>query len=183
MVSTCFAGIDYSMTSPAVAVCNGHWSFANCKFYYLTTKTKFVWRDDKIVGEPFLDWSCPEERFYELAKWAVSKICKSCLVGIEGYSYGSKGKVFEIGENAGLLKHYLYKYGHPFAIVEPKTIKKYATGNGNADKDMMQSAFIEETGLNIKEILGMTKKSWNPSSDIIDAYYIGKYTYEFYEVE
>jgi len=59
--------------------------------------------------------------------------------------------------------------------VAPTAIKKFATGKGNANKEKMQDAFINETGVNLKEQLNMTEKQWNPSSDIIDAYYVCKY--------
>ena len=39
----------------------------------------------------------------------------------------------------------------------------------------MQEAFINETGINLKDKLSMTEKQWNPSSDIIDAYFVCKY--------
>lgn len=88
---------------------------------------------------------------------------------------GSTGRVFNIAENAGLLKHYLWKSDMYYNVVPPTVIKKFATGKGNANKEKIQESFIEETGINIKEMLNMTDKQWNPSSDIIDSYYICKY--------
>jgi hypothetical protein len=54
-------------------------------------------------------------------------------------------------------------------------IKKFATGKGNANKEALQEVFLKETGYNIKEKFNMTEKQWNPSSDIIDSYFICKY--------
>ena len=88
---------------------------------------------------------------------------------------GSTGRVFNIAENAGLLKHYLWKSNISYNVVPPTVIKKFATGKGNANKEKLEQAFIEETGINIKEMLNMSDKQWNPSSDIIDSYYICKY--------
>ena len=59
--------------------------------------------------------------------------------------------------------------------VPPTVIKKFATGKGNADKAKMQDAFMQENNIDLKHELKMTEKQWNPSSDIIDAYYICKY--------
>ena len=42
---------------------------------------------------------------------------------------------------------------------------------------MMQESFIKDTGINLKQILGQTDKQWNPSSDMIDAYYIARYAH------
>jgi hypothetical protein len=39
----------------------------------------------------------------------------------------------------------------------------------------MQEAFIKETGWDIKAALQQTEKQWNPSSDIIDAYFLVEY--------
>jgi Holliday junction resolvasome RuvABC endonuclease subunit len=91
---------------------------------------------------------------------------------------GSKGRVFHIAENTGILKYRLWKYGVDFEAVPPTVIKKFATGKGNADKEKMQTAFVAENNLDIKFELGMTEKQWNPSSDIIDAYWICKYGYQ-----
>jgi len=86
--------------------------------------------------------------------------------------------VFNIAENAGLLKHYLWKKGFEYHTVPPTVIKKFATGKGNANKEKLQEAFIAETGVDIKNMLDMTEKQWNPLSDIVDAYYICKYGFE-----
>ena len=42
----------------------------------------------------------------------------------------------------------------------------------------MQEAFFSETGINIKGILNLTEKQWNPSSDVIDSFYIMKKGFE-----
>ena len=56
-------------------------------------------------------------------------------------------------------------------------IKKFATGKGNADKDMMYDSFYKETKMNLKKIFD-TEKVGNPVSDIVDSYYIQKIGYE-----
>lgn len=88
---------------------------------------------------------------------------------------GSTGRVFNIAENAGLLKHYLWKRKYTYNIIPPTVIKKFATGKGNANKQLLQDTFELETGYFIKNKLSMTEKQNNPSSDIIDSYYICKF--------
>ena len=83
--------------------------------------------------------------------------------------------MFHIAENGGVCKFLLWKNNIPYETIPPTVIKKFATGKGNADKEKMQQAFLSETNFNIKEILSMTDKQWNPSSDLIDSYYICKY--------
>jgi Holliday junction resolvasome RuvABC endonuclease subunit len=99
-------------------------------------------------------------------------------VYLENYSLGSKGRVFNIAENTGILKYRLWNFGVEYDVVPPTVIKKFATGKGNATKEKMQEFFIQETQVDLKNKLSMTEKQWNPSSDIIDAYWICKFGYQ-----
>jgi len=63
---------------------------------------------------------------------------------IEGYSMGSRGMVYDIGEVGGVIRHFLFDQGIKYFEVPPKTLKKYITGNGNADKDMMMAAVAKK---------------------------------------
>ena len=86
--------------------------------------------------------------------------------------------VCQIAENAGLLKYKIYQEKLNCVLFAPKEIKKYATNNGNASKELMEQFFIQETNIRLKKILNQPEKQWNPSSDIIDSYYIAKYGIE-----
>lgn len=58
------------------------------------------------------------------------------VVVIEDYSFGSRGRAtFSLGELGGNVKRCIYSEGYEFTVVSPKTVKKFATGNGNADKE------------------------------------------------
>ena len=172
-------GIDYSLSSPCVCVFDGEtFSYDNCRFYYLTNNKKYDIDRGNIQGDLHEDYISNEERYFNIADWVLTKLEECDTVYIEGYSMGSTGLVFNIAENAGLLKHYLWKQDHYYHVVPPTVIKKFATGKGNANKERLQECFIEETGVNVKKMLDMTEKQWNPSSDIIDAYYICKYGYK-----
>lgn len=176
-------GIDLSMTSPAMCLFNGDsFSVNSCEFYFLSSSDRYLYLHRKLHGELFPEYDCSSERFNNIATWIVD-VCKLNNVDkvyIEDYSYGSKGRVFHIAENGGVCKYLLWKNNIEYTAIPPTVIKKFATGKGNADKERMQSAFIEETGLDVKDVLGMTDKQWNPSSDIIDSYYVCKYG-DFYE--
>ena len=173
-------GIDYSLTSPCVCVfdSNEEFRFSKCKFYYLTDNKKHYVDFDNIWGDLHSSYNCPEQRYKNITEWAIHKIPEGAKVYIEGYSMGSTGMVFNIAENLGLLKHYLYKWNYDYNIVPPTVIKKFATGKGNANKQLLQDVFEENTGYYIKKKLGLTDKQWNPSSDIIDSYFICKYGFE-----
>ena len=171
-------GIDLSLTSPALCLSQGDtFDFAECEFFFLTSKQKFLYNHKKLHGEMFPEHDVDSERYNNISTWIVD-IAKHHQVDfayIEGYSYGSTGRVFQIAENGGILKYVLWKNNIPYDVVPPTVIKKYATGKGNANKELMQQAFVKETQFSIKRELNMTKKQWNPSSDIIDSYYICKY--------
>jgi len=62
---------------------------------------------------------------------------KPKLVVLEGYSYESDGRLFEIGEWGGVIKVELYVRNIPLTIATPKQIKKFASGDGSADKKKM----------------------------------------------
>ena len=170
-------GIDYSMSSPAICVHTGkHWSFDNCQFHYLTSKKKYSWSTNVFDGSLHKDFLADEQRFDNIATWAISRIPKESIVGIEGYAYAAKGVVFHIGENTGLLKHYLWQNKFVFDVFSPPTIKKFASGKGNANKLVMHSAFVEETGCEVDKTFGCSPGD-SPISDIVDSYYIAKYTF------
>ena len=101
-------------------------------------------------------------------------------IALEGYSFGSKGhRLFQIAENTGVLKYKLYQAGIPVEVLPPSQVKKFATKKGNANKEKMYDAFLEETGVDLmKEITPLKKDIGNPVSDIIDSYYICKLLHE-----
>lgn len=179
-------GFDWSMNSPAICIHIGNeWHFKNCIFKYFTGKAKHQIKSNRITGWPIpiYDPSSDLNRWMENAKWAGERISSySCaFLGLEGYAYGSRGSLpFSIAENTALLK-YTIKQLFPeekLNIFAPTVIKKYATGNGKANKEKMYGAFIEETKFDLTEIIP-AKCGENPISDIVDSYFIAKLT--FYE--
>lgn len=71
-------------------------------------------------------------------------------VVIEGYAYGRQQKSEMMGELGGILKRMLIKIEKTFYIIPPTQMKKFATGNGKADKT--------------KTVVSIVRK-WNPDSD------------------
>ena len=171
-------GIDYSLTSPAICInYNG-----DLMFYYLTNKKKYIGQmSNYIIGYEHKEYDTPIKRFSQISDWVIKKIHtlqfnlnNSLQVFIEGYSFGSKGQaIFQIAENCGILKYRLQELNIKYETIVPSVIKKFATGKGNADKDMMYNSFFKETKMNLKKIFD-TEKVGNPISDIVDSYYIQK---------
>lgn len=184
-MSIIVAGVDYSYTSPAVCIHTGDtWSIGNCVFYYMVPKDKHLVVTNQLKGVLYPTWDTTEQRFDNLAKWSIDifNSHKVSFVIIEGYSYGSSSsRLFQIAENGGTLKQMIWKENIPFAVTPPTVIKKMATTKGNANKEKMWDSFIEETGLNLFNILGQEeKKNWNPVSDMVDAYYLAKHAFNQY---
>ena len=174
-----YSGVDYSLTSPSICVYDdslGVFNFQNCKIHYLTSVKKYTGQVLNMTGYEYPEYKTDQERYEKIMSWAIDKLSYSDKIVLEDYSYGSVGKVFHIAENTGLLKYNMWKNDLDFVCVPPTVIKKFATGKGNSDKEKIQSHFIDESGVDVKKSLNMTNKQWNPSSDIIDSYYMCKYS-------
>lgn len=175
-----YFGIDYSMTSPAVCIFDdaaGEFNFNNCYVHYLTQTKKYEKNFENVQGHYF-EYQNDMHRYEIISSFFLDRILEKepgVIVYIEDYSMGSKGRVFNIAENTGVLKYRFYQFQVSYETVPPTVIKKFATGKGNADKARMQEVFESENCIRLKEELNQTEKQWNPSSDIIDSYYICKY--------
>lgn len=60
------------------------------------------------------------------------------FTAIENYSFTpNRGKAFELGELAGVIKITLAELGRPAIVIYGTQIKKFATGDGHADKSLI----------------------------------------------
>ena len=170
-------GIDYSLCSPCVAFTSDGISF---EAHYLTETKKFLgefkFGNFFIKGWEYPEWNSPEERYQGLSEWAIRLAGGSERVLVEDYALGAKGRVFHIGENAGLLKWKLWNLKIPFSVVGPTVLKKWATGKGNADKEKMHEAFKARFNLDLQaKLSGREGKIGNPVSDVVDAVWLAAY--------
>ena len=180
------AGIDYSLTSPAICVYKEeygrHFDFDRCMLYYLSNNEKQQQLASRcglgnVRAEPYPKWNTQEERHDLLSSWVISLIQGCSEVFIEGYAYGVTSNRAPIYENTGLLKHKMWKQKIPVTNYPPTVVKKFATGKGNANKEQMYEAFVDEllTPTDLKERLTpKATKVINPISDIVDSYFIAK---------
>jgi len=148
-----------------------------CKTFFLTDTKKYegVFLDGAVEGLPQRPYGNQEERFDFISDIMVNIITKLGVkhVFVEGYSMGSKGAVFNIGENTGLLKHKLWKAGISITSVPPTVNKKSWTGKGNAKKDAMYTEFLERTGVDLVKALDYKPvEIGSPVGDIVDSYSI-----------
>ena len=175
MMNVNIVGIDYSTTSPAICVkVNDKWDI-----HYLTQKKRLA---DEYRHDPFLFYGgflpkiqVPIARYRYISSLAIDVMdyYDVAAVFIEDYAYAATGRVFNIGENTGILKNRLTRKDIPFYEIPPTVVKKYATGRGNANKELMLANFITTTGIDIKDIMDHTGD--NPISDIVDSYFVCEY--------
>jgi len=176
-------GLDWSMTCPALAVYSGdkeNFGFDKCFLYYLSERKPIQWQN--ITGRKAVDSTNNEERWNAIAEWMAERVNyhrvdnEPIKAYCEDYSFGSKGRSFHIAENMAITKHFLWKMGAKVVPVSPSVIKKFGSGKGNALKEHMFAAFLQETGHNLMSIF--QPKATNvgsPVGDIVDAYYICKF--------
>lgn len=104
-------GLDLSLTSTGVSI--------NGETFSIKPKTKGI------------------ERLVEISDRIINSAINagSIAVVIEGYSFGSKfSRAHALGELGGVVKVALHKAGFSIVEVPPKCRAKFATGNGNANK-------------------------------------------------
>lgn len=73
------------------------------------------------------------------------------LAVIEGPYVHNLNNSMTLGMVHGVVRLACIDAGVPYAIVSPATLKKYATGNGGADKAAMRAALRRHTGIDEKD--------------------------------
>jgi hypothetical protein len=196
-------GIDMSKNSPGVCVRIDEklsfYSFIRGKETKKNTAhfSSLRDRDVKIVLNPR---STKIKEYSELEVWKIedaSLLAKTIvenlpdeadMVGIEGFSYGSKGNSgLDIAGYAYCLRQALFeKYGNSLCIFSPSNVKKTA-GKGNAGKPEIKKFFLESQDPTLQ-----LNKFWKslyeneivdekPVDDLIDAYYVQECTRQYYQ--
>lgn len=122
-----FAALDLSLTATGFARTNGRQLLAT------------------TIGSPLT--GCP--RLIDLRASILEWVDGCDLVVIEGYSMGTarqQSHAHALGELGGVVRVALFERGVPFVDVPPATMKKLATGKGNANKDEVFAAAIRRLG-------------------------------------
>jgi Holliday junction resolvasome RuvABC endonuclease subunit len=102
-------------------------------------------------------------------------IYKPNFIGLESLSFSSRG---DQTRNLGGLQFMIinelrYNLGKNVQVVNINTLKKFATGNGKADKNMMIESLPDHI-LDIAKTIPKTKGR----DDFADAYHIARYIHE-----
>lgn len=177
-----YIGIDWSMNGPAICLTREieKPSFNATQFMTQSSINKYGGRWNKnILVKPLAVQKYPSARFEKLAMNAVKFIRDHleedediAMIAMEDYAFSARGKVFNIGENGGVLKYILWKeFGVKVILVAPTAVKKIYSGKGNADKDVMYKAFVEREGVDLVKIFDyQCKEIKSPIGDLVDAY-------------
>jgi crossover junction endodeoxyribonuclease RuvC len=131
VTSYAYMGIDPSLTSTGVCVIykGGCHAFTLVPHKSLKAEARLAWFE--------LEFEKLLERF------TIRN------VAIEGYSFGSKGAAFNIGEHGGVLRLALFKHAPSWSVVPPQTLKKFATGSGGADKEAVSKELYKRFGVDL----------------------------------
>ena len=177
-------GIDPSLNSTGICVNKD----GKCTYYIISSKCtkKMQEFNSKVIKYIFYEkagTNKKENEYYIIEENKAKNIYAICsaikdiikknkpdLVLIEGVSYGSLGSSALV-DLSGLnfaIRNILIDSDVHFIVVSPSQNKKFATGNGSADKDLMVYSWlnIEKHVKNIKEI---------KIDDLADAFFLSNY--------
>jgi len=177
-----YSSVDFSFSCSAITILESPTipktvSFKNCRSYFLTDNKKFVKKIDNVQGIMMEEWSSNEQRFDQIANQILELVNGSVYCFIEGYAFGAKGVVYQIGEACGILQNKLYHASVLFEKFPPTTIKKFFTGSGKAKKPDMYQAFLKSENYDIRKIWEAGKAD-SPFADVVDSFAILKYGVE-----
>lgn len=83
-----------------------------------------------------------------LVSWLHSRaaLCPRQLFVMEGYAFGQAGAAHSLGEIGGCVRRELWAAGANLIVVPPSTLKKYVTGRGVGDKNIVMKVVYKRWG-------------------------------------
>jgi Holliday junction resolvasome RuvABC endonuclease subunit len=165
------AGLDLSLTGTGFVICE------NLEPVYVRLlQTDTVKAAPKAIRAAGGGWNERRNVFHGELEARIEFIAKRVAVGlrqhrpllvtIEGYSFGSVGGMLrDRCELTGTVKNRIHRLGIDISKpVAPKSLKKYATGSGDAGKDSMIAAAQERGFVTLDD-------------NIADAYFLADWAY------
>ncbi len=142
-------GLDPSLTGFGIAIFENIqldvWDYK--RFYEIKSKVK---GDERLY-----EIECKLRSIYK--KYPPLFVCK------EAYAYARANQAHQLGELGYAVKRQLYKDSIPYVEIAPPTLKKFITGSGRGDKNL---------------ILREVYRKWDfiaESDNVADAYGLGKF--------
>jgi len=176
-----FVGLDLSYVSPGLCLFDSkhkQFDWKHCNFYSYGTYSLPSFKNFNFIQSTD-DWINDIDRYKRIVDWINDclPLHNNIIVTMEGYSMGSKGKVFAIAECGGLVKYNFYTRNIKYNLVSPNNVKKFATGIGKGNKEPMFEAWLKETSFDLKDYIQPKRKLGSPTTDIIDSYWLCKMGY------
>lgn len=119
------------------------------------------------IAYPVLDKNMEDVKFASFEGYAYSK-----ARGRGGNTQSHSRGIIQLGEFIGSMKYHFYQKGIGVVVYPSTTIKKFATGDGTADKILMQQQFKTDYPEYYHDYLDNIIDFENPSSDIVDAFWL-----------
>lgn len=160
---------DYSITSPSMTI----WDGIKYRSWVVSSEKKIVQHNSdffEIIPIQYPLWTLQQERYDKLSSELFTRIPigQDVTFGIESYSMGSRGRVFDIAEATQTLKYKVWKeFNQQMVPFAPTTVKKDFTGKGNSDKTRMAEVFYERFGFWMHD--QVQSKVKGSASDLVDS--------------
>ena len=98
------------------------------------------------------EWNFPKKKGIQRVKamadalYSVLDKFEPDIAMIEGYGYANAHTLATLVEIGAVLRYTLHLYRIKYAEIPPKSLKKFVTGNGNANKDLMMEHVKDKWG-------------------------------------
>lgn len=120
-------GLDLSLTATGVALPDGTTRLVKPPVCCNRGMRRLRWIREKILGMVYAN--------------------QVTHVAVEAYSFGSRNShAHALGELGGVVRLALAEAGIPYIDVPPSSLKKYATGKGNATKELVLVHAVRRLG-------------------------------------
>lgn len=172
---TFYAGLDMAINHAALVVLNDKTDLVDVRFF--TNKKTYA----KKYGQSLLAELDTEDahlfdvnRLNEIKQvlqvWMDLLLTSymPCYVGLEDYALGMSRKAHQMGEVGGVARLALWESTIPFRLHDPSSVKIFATGKGNADKEEMKASYATTyaTTIPVRFSTGLPRET---EEDIFDA--------------
>lgn len=99
---------------------------------------------------------------------------KFALIENYAYSVGVGGRVFDVGELGGVVRLTLFQQSVPYDVVAPPSVKKYITGSGRCEKDVIIKEVYKNYGIDTNDnnladavvIAKIAESIWKKRNDV-----------------
>ena len=98
------------------------------------------------IKPPALLVKAPIERLEYIRKSVARKLWLGDMVVIEDYAYSRSNRAHQMGELGGVIRSFIVQEVGSLVAISPTTLKKFATGKGNASKNLMLVESVRRLG-------------------------------------